>query len=148
MREQLDMSVFDTKDLEGILASFDSNVPEFFAKEEREDLVEYLKEPPGTYLTLRVNGQIIGGCGFLVEDDGVGKITWSFISREFHRRGYGREVVLYSLKKLREKGVTECAVRTSQHTHLFFATFGFLTRGYQKDYWAPGFDLYDMSQIM
>ena len=64
MREQLDMSVFDTKDLEGILASFDSNVPEFFAKEEREDLVEYLKEPPGTYLTVRVNGQIIGGCGF------------------------------------------------------------------------------------
>ncbi len=46
---------------------------------------------------------------------------------------------------MQKLGVEEIGVRTSQHVYQFYEKMGFTLKApVVKDYWAEGFDLYEM----
>ena len=51
------------------LALFDSNVPDFFAAEERRDFIEILDGLPGPYFVLETTAGEVVGCGGFAEKD-------------------------------------------------------------------------------
>jgi GNAT superfamily N-acetyltransferase len=94
-----------------------------------------------------VNGnEIVGAGGINLEkDQKIGKISWDFLHPVHQGQGIGTQLLQHRLNILRKNPlVNRIIVRTSQYAEKFYAKNGFKLIGVQKNYWAPGFDLYKM----
>lgn len=125
------------------------NTPSFFGVEEEEHLVRFLTSDPANFFVLE-QGSIVVGCagyGFL-EGGLTGQVSWFIFHPDYQGQGLGRKALDYCLVRLQEdKNLKKIIVRTSQLVEGFFARAGFRTTKIEKDYWAPGFDLYFMELI-
>lgn len=130
-----------------ILELLQRNTPEFFAEEEMEELDNYLELFSDNYFVSESEGKIAGAGGFNLMDDGITvRLSWDIIHPDFHGKGLGRELVLFRLERIKQiPKRTTVQVRTSQLVWKFYEKLGFSLDQVQADYWAPGFDLYDMS---
>ena len=86
------------------------------------------------------------GCGgFNRTPDGKsGVLSWDIIHPGSQGKGVGSALVQHRINAMRELGVENIGVRTSQHAYKFYEKMGFTLKEVVKDYWAQGFDLYDM----
>jgi len=135
-------------DKQGLLHAFKLNTPEFFDEKEVQDYEEYLDEHPNTYFTIMHESEIVGGIGYVIEEQArIGNITWIFIHPEYKGMGLASEAVTHCLNILKANRNAETfVVRTSQLAYEFFEKFGFRLIKASKDYWGKGFDLYLMEQ--
>jgi ribosomal protein S18 acetylase RimI-like enzyme len=122
------------------------NTPVFFAPEEEFDLQYYFKNHAENYYVILVDGIVIGAGGFnLSEDQCAATLSWDIIHPDWHGQRMGSLLTTYRIKKIRENpGITKLRVRTSQYTFGFYEKIGFKLLKIVHDYWASGFDLYDM----
>ena len=136
------------KDLQGLLAIFRANTPQYFDSAEESDFIEYLEVYGATYFVAHLNNQLIGGCGYHLEKDVLtGRISWSLINPSQQGLGVGSLLVNHCLMQLKMiERVTKIAVHTSQFGRTFFSKFGFIESQFQKNYWGPGLDLYLMER--
>mgnify|MGYP001525246442 CR=1 FL=1 len=113
-----------TTDKEVVMNLIKLNTPNFFAKEEVNDLSNYLDKEIELYYVLLVDGKVVG-CG------GV-----NFAEKKLLR--YRIEVLkaIPSIKKI--------TVRTSQLAYKFYEKQGFTLNEIKRNYWADGFDMYSM----
>ena len=83
-----------TTDKEVVMNLIKLNTPNFFAKEEVNDLSNYLDKEIELYYVLLVDGKVVG-CGGInfAEKRTIGKISW-----DIHRRCYGN---VYSADRLK-----------------------------------------------
>ncbi|MND93430.1 acetyltransferase [compost metagenome] len=130
------------------LAVFDSNVPHFFALQERPDYIEFLAsevlERP--YLVVQDGKEIIG-CGGLkvIAEKKTAFLSWGMVASKYHGKGVGRflaEARLDLAKTIPE--VEAVTLNTSQHTRRFYEKFGFVSTSVTPDGYAPGLDRWDM----
>ena len=116
-----------TTDKEVVMNLIKLNTPNFFAKEEVNDLSNYLDKGIELYYVLLVDGKVVG-CGGInfAEKRTIGKIR------------YRIEVLkaIPSIKKI--------TVRTSQLAYKFYEKQGFTLNEIKRNYWADGFDMYSM----
>lgn len=132
------------------LAIFDSNVPTFFAHEERTDFYQFLgsinaKDRP--YLVLICKGSVIA-CGGLVAETEKRQagLAWGMVDRAFHGRGLGTSLTKARLALARATpNIAEVMLETSQHTRGFYERFGFTASKVKPDGFAPGLDRVDMT---
>lgn len=137
---------YATTDLADVLNIFRLNTPKYFAKEEEKDLLDYLTIHGKTYLVYVVEGEIVGAGGYNYAAT-VGRTSWYFIHPKHQGQGIGQQIVKYSLVKLKAlRHLKTIEVQTSQYAQKFFGKFGFQTIRIEKDYWAKGLDLYEMSR--
>lgn len=131
-----------------LLEVFRRNTPKYFAKTEAQDFEKYLDKKGSTYLAIETEGKIIGGTGYDInKQDKSGNIVWIFIDPDHSGQGFGKQAVEYCLTILKkDKDVKKMTVRTSQFAFKFFETFGYVTQRIEKNYWAAGFDLYEMKK--
>ncbi len=137
---------YQVTDLTEVIKVFRQNTPTYFAEEEQTDLEQFLQRNGDNYWLIEQEG-VIAGCGGIVfsEDQEVGRIAWDFFSPHFQGKGLGRQLTEFRLAEIRKKNsVRSIIVRTSQLAYSFYAKFGFEVDKIEKDYWAPGLDLYDM----
>ena len=122
------------------------NTPAFFSPLEECDLEVYLDNHIGHYFVLEFNGEIAGCGGFNFSDNfKTGKISWDIFNPAYQGRGLGSLLLQYRIEKMKNSfGMKEIIVRTSQHAHGFYEKNQFLLQHVEKDYWAPGYDLYLM----
>lgn len=140
---------YEPRDLAACLAIFDSNVPIWFAPDERPDFCRFLARPEargGPYLVL-VQGADLLACGGLDLGAAPGRagLTWGMVARAHHGRGLGTRLTEARIALARATpGITELALETSQHTRGFYERFGFALQSVTPDGFGPGLDRCDM----
>ena len=122
------------------------NTPQYFAESEKADLIEYLANHIDHYYVVEIDNTIMGCGGFNRTPDGKrGVLSWDIIHPDAQGKGIGSALVKFRIADMQKLGVKEIGVRTSQHVYQFYEKMGFTLKSpVVKDYWAEGFDLYEM----
>lgn len=64
-------------------------------------------------------------------------------------KGIGKELVRHRVEHIKKNSTAKIiVVRTSQHASGFYAKLGFQLVRTEKDFWAEGFDLYQMTMVL
>jgi N-acetylglutamate synthase-like GNAT family acetyltransferase len=137
---------FKNTDTNAVLELFDQNVPAYFNISERTDLNYYLENEVEDYFVLDLNGLILGcgGINYRLNEEKA-FISWDIIHPDHHGKGFGRMLTEYRLTLIKQRAhISKIIVRTSQFTSKFYEKMGFELIETQKDFWAPGIDLYYM----
>lgn len=138
--------VYSSNDRDSLMTIMRLNVPDYFAESEIADFEYYLTHEIDQYFVIELNGELIGGGGINIDQAGKkAKISWDLLHPDFQNQGFGRELLQYRLNLLNEmKDLERISVRTSQLAYPFYEKNGFVLKEIIKDFWAKGFDLYDM----
>lgn len=139
---------YTKSDQEALIALLRRNTPEFFDVSEEKDFVEYLRDDSDHYFVFEEAGQIIGSGGFNPGFDGgeTVRISWDIVHPDCQGRGIGRKLILYRIEQIKkDPKVDKIVVRTSQLVYPFYKKLGFQLELITKDFWATGFDLYQMN---
>ena len=135
-----------TTDKEVVINLIKLNTPNFFAKEEVNDLSNYLDKGIELYYVLLVDGKVVG-CGGInfAEKRTIGKISWDIIHPQHQGKSLGAQLLKYRIEKIKSiNGIQKITVRTSQLAYKFYEKQGFTLKEIRKDYWAKGYDMYSM----
>lgn len=131
---------------DSLLALIRLNTPEYFAEEEEAEFEAYLDSEIEQYFVMEMGGEVVG-CGGINfdEQEKMGIISWDMFHPDFQAKGLGTKLLLHRLAILKSMSSIETiVVRTSQVAYRFYQKNGFNLVRTEKDYWAPGFDLYFM----
>lgn len=137
-------------DRDAVLQLFRLNTPRFFSISEENDFVDYLENHAGHYFIVEIGG-VVAGCGGynLFPEQADARISWDIFHPDFQGMGLGSVLVRYRVEKLKAMPeIKTITVRTSQLVYPFYEKFGFELQVVVKDYWAEGFDLYKMVQVI
>ena len=135
-----------TTDKEVVMNLIKLNTPNFFAKEEVNDLSNYLDKGIELYYVLLVDGKVVG-CGGInfAEKRTIGKISWDIVHPAYQGKSLGTKLLNHRIEKLRNiSSIKKIIVRTSQLVYKFYEKQGFVLLEVKKDYWADGLDMYKM----
>lgn len=147
---------YDVNDRISCMLAFQSNLPEFFTIPEIAQFERWLNRfdpttPSETgfhfyYFVVVLNQQLIGCGGFVYEiDKNKINFAWGLIDRSFHKKGFGKMLFDYRIKKMKELYPTATIVLdTTQHSYTFFQKYGFVTEKYTADGYTTGMHRYDM----
>lgn len=122
------------------------NTPRYFAVSEENDFIAYLDQHADHYFVVEEGDQIIGAGGINYFDAyTLARISWDLIHPNFQGKGIGKELLRYRIDEIRKKNtVRVIVVRTTQLVYEFYQKMGFELERTEKDFWAKGFDLYQM----
>lgn len=137
---------FEPENTDAILHLFDANTPAFFAPEERADLIFYLKNEIEHYFVLLVDDSIVACGGYNQGPETFEKrISWDLVHPDHQGKGYGGELLKFRIQHiLTDHTVKIISVRTSQFVYKFYEKHHFSLQDVVKDFWAKGYDLYQM----
>jgi N-acetylglutamate synthase-like GNAT family acetyltransferase len=138
---------FHITDTEQVLLLLRLNTPQYFDPSEESDLLDYLRHSIEDYFVVEENGRIVG-CGGInyFEEKTVARISWDIIHPDFQGKGIGRKLTQHRISKIKHTTtVKQIVVRTTQLTHRFYEKLGFKLEKTERDFWAKGFDLYQMN---
>lgn len=133
-------------DFTELLKLLNLNIPRFFAASEEKDFVDYLVRYATNYLVVEQEGKLIGGGGVnYFYRQNKAHISWDFIHPDFQGKGIGKLLVNHRVEIIKTvPSIEVIVVRTSQLAYQFYEKMGFELLKVQKDFWAEGFDLYEM----
>lgn len=121
------------------------NTPKYFDESEEAGLVDYLGNYAQNHFVVEDDGVIIGCGGYNISPDGSnGVLSWDIFHPAAQGKGTGSALAKFRIERMKQAGVPNIGVRTSQHACKFYEKMGFTLKEVVEDYWAPGFDLYDM----
>lgn len=134
---------YQKSDFKEVMKVFETNVPEFFAESEHEDLIHYLKHEIEDYFILTQENRIIGAGGINYDDDQItARLSWDFLDKEIQHQGAGRLLTEHRIQYVQQNmAIQRLIVRTSQFAEGFYQKLGFIVKERTADYWAQGFDL-------
>ncbi|MBD1398520.1 GNAT family N-acetyltransferase [Pontibacter sp. JH31] len=138
---------YATTDREALLHILRLNTPRYFAPEEEADFAAYLDEHLEAYFVVEQAGQIVGAGGLNYFDDNTwARISWDLIHPDFQGQGIGKALTQFRIEEARKQpNLRLIQVRTSQLVYPFYQKLGFVLEKVEKDFWAVGFDLYQMN---
>jgi [ribosomal protein S18]-alanine N-acetyltransferase len=134
----------DTQELISLLRL---NIPQYFASSEEEDFIEYLLKHVENYFVIEENKKLIGSGGInYFPEEKTARLSWDVIHPDFQGKGIGRTLTQYRIDQIRKNPeIHKIVVRTTQLVYPFYEKLGFTLEKTQKDFWAQGFDLYQLS---
>ncbi|WP_207425905.1 GNAT family N-acetyltransferase [Pedobacter sp. SYSU D00535] len=138
---------FNKIDTAAVVALLQLNTPTFFHPSEEEEYIRYLDEDSRHYFVVERSNQIIacGGINYGFDEGKTARISWDIVHPDWQRSGLGKELMVYRLKEIsRRGGVSSVVVRTTQLVYAFYEKLGFALQKTERDFWAKGFDLYEM----
>ncbi|MAN29083.1 MAG: GNAT family N-acetyltransferase [Mesonia sp.] len=122
------------------------NTPEYFAPSEEVDFEKYLENEIEDYFVYEENSEIIGagGINYFI-DQKMARISWDMISSKSQRKRIGKKLIQHRINLLsKNPNIELIIVRTTQIVYKFYEKMGFELEKIEKDFWAKGFDLYQM----
>ncbi|MEM9050498.1 MAG: GNAT family N-acetyltransferase [Bacteroidota bacterium] len=139
---------YSSEDLDLVISLLRLSTPDYFHPSEESDLVEYLSSEIEDYYVLEVKSLILG-CGGINYSKRENKaiISWDIIHPDFRSQGLGRLLLTHRLGIIREKHISKVVVRSSQKAYKFYENANFKLTRTQEDFWAPGFDLFEMELL-
>lgn len=133
-------------DKEELVKILKLNIPQYFDEREEMDFIEYLDHHRESYFVFEENGSI-KGCGGInyFTDKEEARLSWNIVHPEFQGKGIGKKLTHYRLNEVRKNPeIKDLYVRTTQLVYPFYEKAGFTLDRIEKDFWARGFDLYQM----
>lgn len=128
-----------------LLKVFDSNIPDFFAPEEKSEFLAFLDEGIKTqevYEVLEIEGALVAAGGYRKEKEGDARICWLMVDKHLHQKGWGRILLEKQMEQIKNSGkYQQISLMTSQHTDKFYEKLGFYRTRFEANYWAEGMDL-------
>lgn len=123
------------------------NTPQYFDESEESDFIEYLDNHVENYFVVEDNKKIIGSGGInYFADSTLARISWDIIHPGFQGKGIGKKLILYRINQIKKNPtVSLISVRTTQLVYKFYQKIEFELEKTEKDFWAKGFDLYQMT---
>lgn len=122
------------------------NTPKYFAINEETDLHNYLENERELYYVVLIDNKIVG-CGGInfADNNTIGKISWDILHPNYQGKSIGTKLLKHRIEKLKSMdNIQKITVRTSQVAYGFYEKQGFELNEIKKDYWANGFDMYNM----
>lgn len=138
---------YTSQDKEQIMELLRLNTPEFFHEEEEDNLIDYLDHHAQHYFVVEDAGIIVGAGGYNTgfNDGKAVRISWDMIHPGFQGKGIGRKLTQYRIDEIKTLPEVEVIiVRTTQLVYQFYQKLGFRLIKTERDFWAQGFDLYQM----
>lgn len=141
--------IYQKTDKQELMKLIKLNTPTYFDDSEEEEFAEYLEKYKEDYFVIenKSTNQIIG-CGginyFFDEPIPLARISWDIIHPDFQGKGIGKKLLLHRINHIQNKEIKLIIVRTSQLAYKFYQKVGFELEKTEKDFWAKGFDLYQM----
>ena len=125
---------------------FSLNVPKYFDKKELDDFKKYFNSKNlESYFIIESQGNVVGGGGYAYENMKTARICWLFIDPDYHGLGFGKKLVNYCIKILKNnRRLNVIEVETSNLTYKFYEKLNFKIEYIKKDYWPNNDDLYFM----
>ncbi len=125
---------------------FSLNVPKYFDKKELNDFKKYFNSKNlESYFIIESQGKVVGGGGYAYENMKTARICWLFIDPNYHGFGFGKKLVNYCIKILKNnRRLNVIEVETSNLTFKFYEKLNFKIEYIKKDYWPNNDDLYFM----
>jgi [ribosomal protein S18]-alanine N-acetyltransferase len=122
------------------------NTPQWFHPDEEREFAHYLETEIEDYFVAELEGVVVGCAGLNTQKDTENiTLSWGMVHPAFHQQRIGVALLSHRIEYAREKyHAKTLAVRTSQLAFGFFEKQGFTLNEIKKDYWAPGFDCYEM----
>lgn len=139
---------YKEKDKPDLIRLFMLNTPEFFATSEESDYAEYLNIHASNYFVVEESNKIIGagGINFGFDNGKTARIAWDMVHPEKQGKGIGSKLTRFRIDEIKKNpDVKRIVVRTSQLAYKFYEKKGFKLKNIEKDFWARGFDLYEMN---
>jgi len=147
-------------DQEAVLAILTANTPKYFATGEVLDFQTYLEQELEDYfVVMDRHHKIIGSGGInYFRNEAQARISWDLVHPSYQGKGVGAQLTQFRIQYIRQHNASQdiqqnpsiqtILVRTSQLAYKFYEKMGFSLIEIKKDYWAPGFDLYEMQYIV
>ena len=134
------------EDKEALLSILRCNIPLYFDESEEVDFIEYLDKQAENYFIIEQGTKLIGGGGInYFPETMLARISWDIIHPDFQGKGMGKKLTLFRINQIKENPTIRLIkVRTSQLAYKFYVKLGFELERIEKDFWAKGFDLYQM----
>lgn len=135
--------LYQTSDLEAVVAILRSNIPKYFTPEEEPGLHDCLRDYSEHYYVFEVDGDVVGagGIAYNVLADPTVSLCWGMVRNDHIGTGLGKQMTQFRIDLAAEKypGIP-LTIATSQHTEGFYSRFGFRTTEHVKDGFGPGID--------
>jgi len=125
------------------------NTPHYFEHAEEADLIRYLQTEVNHYFVYELSGQIVGcgGINFGFDGGKTARLSWDIVHPLKQGEGIGKKLTAYRIEQIVKEDIVErICVRTTQMAYQFYEKLGFVLQRIERDYWAKGFDLYEMNQ--
>lgn len=137
-------------DKEKLVALLQLNVPRYFDASEVNDFIQYLDNYRESYFVIEIDNKLVGSGGInYFPGKGIARISWDIIHPDYQGKGIGSKLLSYRLSEIKSKAaISNIEVRTTQLAYKFYEKMGFTLEKIEKDFWARGFDLYQMSMAL
>jgi ribosomal-protein-alanine N-acetyltransferase len=137
---------YTSKDKEQLLELLRLNTPQYFDAAEESDFAEYLENRVESYFVVEDKGKIIGSGGInYLDNKAEARISWDMVHPDYQGKGIGKRLTLFRIEEIKKfKSVRLIKVRTTQLVFRFYEKLGFSLEKTEKDFWAKGFDLYQL----
>ena len=120
-------------------------VPSYFAATEIQDFKSYLEHETEYYFVFELGEKVIASAGInILEQEHESRLSWDLVHPEHRGVGIGSALVKHRIAFIKENFNLPIIVRTSQMAHEFYQKQGFELLEIRQDFWAEGFDLYEM----
>lgn len=137
---------YTAEDKVRLLELLQLNTPQYFAANEVQDFSSYLDTEVEGYYVLLYDDLIVGCGGINFEaNKTIGIISWDVLHPAYQGKYLGTQLLKYRIEQLQSIiSIQQIKVRTSQVAYVFYQKNGFELLSIAKDYWADGFDKYEM----
>ncbi|MEJ8758393.1 GNAT family N-acetyltransferase [Pontibacter sp. H259] len=133
-------------DKPALLELLQLNTPQYFHPSETKDFEHYLEHELESYYVLEQDGVIVG-CGGInyFKEEKLARLSWDMVHPKQQGNGIGRKLATHRINEISSQPKLETiVVRTTQLVYPFYQKLGFALQKTVKNYWAEGFDLYEM----
>ena len=138
---------YSESDKQEVIKLLQLNTPEYFDPSEEIEFIDYLDNKIEDYFVVLRESKVVGAGGInYFPNENSSRISWDMIHPEYQGKGVGKELTQYriNLIKASSKNIELIVVRTTQLTYKFYQKMGFTLETVKKDFWAKGFDMYQM----
>ena len=140
---------YDTSFLDDCLRLFDENCPQYFAKNEKEDYLHFLKALPSSYYVVMVDKLIVSAFGLSIDTLAQrGRLSWILVSPNAKGTGLGVQMMAFAKNKAIENHLLVIDIAASHLSAPFFAKFGAQTQKQTLDGWGRGMHRVDMELLI
>lgn len=128
------------------LTVFERNIPDYFHPDELDDYRDYLENfALENYWVCHVDDRFIG-CGGIHIVENVGRLVYGMIDPNYHRMGFGRELLNFRLLRLSNSPLVKTIrLETTPKAKGFFKSLGFVEDRTVKQGIANCMDQVDMT---
>ena len=146
MKSNLVIRAYNSNDKSAVLAILRLNTPNYFSPDEETGFSYFLDHEIEVYYITLLNDKIVGAGGINFNQQlKNGILSWGMIHPDYQRMSIGSALLNHRIEELKNKQeIDTITVRTSQLVFKFYEKHGFEVTEIVKDYWAKGFDLYNM----